>query len=216
MGVAPGEALRQAAVKGKTGHLRSLVDPFGHRRASADRAWTIHAPGGAHAEGLLRASMFAASVLGSGIATGADADTTPAPPVIRHSWPYLALGIGSSPCGSSSNLHAAIGGERLVRGGFGFGGEIGATADTDLSSCGAALVSFNVLYHFSRPVAPGWSPFVTGGVSLLGAEGGGAGGNAAVGIVRFVNGRLGLRLEARGHWFPNENSFAEVRVGLSF
>jgi hypothetical protein len=166
--------------------------------------------------GRMIASVLTASVLGAGMAAGADAAATSAAPVIRRSWPYLALGVGASPCGSSSYLHAAIGAERIVHGGFGFGGEIGATADTDLSYCAAGLVSFNALYHFSHRVAPGWSPFVTGGVSLLVAEGGGAGGNVAMGLVRFANARLGLRLEARGHWFPNENGFAEVRIGLSF
>ena len=162
----------------------------------------------------IMASMLAASV-GIGVSE-AQVPAAPDAPVIRHSWPYLAVGLGTSPCSTSNYVHATIGGERIVHGGFGFGGEIGVTADSDLSSCAAGLVSFNALYHFSRRAAPGWSPFVTGGGSLLVAEGGGAGGNIGVGIVRFVSRRVGLRFEARAHWFPNSNGFAEARLGVSF
>lgn len=159
--------------------------------------------------------ILVALSLAAGVAEAQESQA-PAASSIRNSWPYVVVGLGSSPCSSSQLLHAAIGAERILSGGFGLGGEIGGIAETDLSYCGAGVVSFNALYHFSRRSAPGWSPFVTGGASLLVAEGGGAGGNVAVGIVRFVNRRVGLRLEARAHWFPNENGFTEARVGVSF
>lgn len=145
----------------------------------------------------------------------------------RRSWTYLSLGLGRSPCetygpapdharSASLQLHAAIGREWLGAGRIGLGGEVGAIAQTDLSSCAAAVVSVNALYHFSRRVGPVWSPFVTGGVSLLAVEGGGTGWNAGLGIVRFTGRRLGVRFEVRAHWFPNENGFAEGTLGLLF
>jgi len=137
-------------------------------------------------------------------------------PTARRTSPYFAVGVGPSPCSSSPHLQGAIGVERLNSEGLGFGVEIGVVADSDFSYCGAGVASANLLYRFSNRPSARWSPFVTGGVSLLAAEGGGTGGNFGVGIVRFTGGRLGFRLEGKAHWFPNGNSFAKVRLGLSF
>jgi hypothetical protein len=161
------------------------------------------------------------------VACPAEANEAGSPSAPRSSWTYLLLGLGRSPCethgppptfarSSSLQLHAAIGREWLGAGRFGLGGEVGAIAQRDLSYCAAAVVSVNGLYHFSRRPGPAWSPFVTGGASLLAAEGGGAGWNAGLGIIRFTGRRLGFRFEIRAHWFPNENGFAEGTLGLLF
>jgi hypothetical protein len=137
-------------------------------------------------------------------------------PTARRTWPYIAVGAGPSQCSPSPVLHAAIGVERLLIEGLGFGGELGAVADSGLAYCGAGVASANLFYRFSNPKTAHWSPFVTGGASLLAAEGGGGGGNLGVGIARFTARRVGFRLEGKAHWFPGGNAFLVVRVGLSF
>src|SRR3954469_2853576 len=120
------------------------------------------------------ASVLVTSLLGSGFAISADPDRASvgdavrvdsvgtaeaqvpltSTPVIRHSWPYVAVGLGTSPCGSSTGFHAAIGRERIFQGGLGFGGEIGVIADSDHPDCNAGVGAFHALLHFKPPLAP--------------------------------------------------------------
>lgn len=155
-------------------------------------------------------------VLSSWAAEAQETGRTPAS-VGRQSWSYAVLGVGPSVCDSSITLHAALGREWLIGDRLGLGGEAGAIANNDdLSSCAAGVLSANVLYHFSHRSGRRWSPFVTGGLSALVAEGGGAGVDFGAGVARFTSQRLGFRLEARVHLWPNENRLSEVRLGVSF
>jgi hypothetical protein len=121
--------------------------------------------------------------------------------------------------GGPATIHAGGGGEALVAGSFGVGGEVGYFARTRDAGDGYGLGSFNFSYHFGgRDLERKMVPFVTGGGSALfdGARTQG-GANFGGGIQYWVRGGLGLRFEYRSHIFSSDSSHAyEFRFGLAF
>jgi hypothetical protein len=115
---------------------------------------------------------------------------------------------------SSSSLHAAGGGEALLKGLVGIGGEAGLLAD---SSNVLWVVSANGVVHLG---AARVSPFVTGGYTRMGGgEGGFNAWNAGAGVDWWARSRLGLRLDFRDHVrsdFRGTVHYWTVRGGIVF
>ena len=115
---------------------------------------------------------------------------------------------------SSTSLHAAAGGEALLKGLLGIGGEAGLLAN---SSSVLWVVSANGVVHLG---AARVSPFVTGGYTRMGGgEGGFNAWNAGAGVDWWTNSRLGLRLDFRDHVRPDFRGtvhYWTVRGGIVF
>lgn len=149
----------------------------------------------------------------SGSASAQDSGT-------RRGWGYVFAGPGvSTGSDSRTTLNVGGGGEALLVGGFGVGGEVGYLTDTGRFSNGRGLASTNLSYHFkgfdsSRKVVP----FVTGGASLGFRDGANAGGgNFGGGAQYWFKERVAARFEVRTHVFSSDNPFnIGFRVGLSF
>ncbi|HYP28159.1 MAG TPA: hypothetical protein VE262_15700 [Blastocatellia bacterium] len=138
----------------------------------------------------------------------------------RRGWGYVFAGPGvSTRSDSGATFNVGGGGEALVAGGFGAGGEVSYLTRFNRFSDGIGLASANVSYHFkgndsSRKVVP----FVTGGASLgfRGGENAG-GGNFGGGAQYWFSERVGARFEVRTHVFSSDSPFnVGFRVGLSF
>ena len=115
---------------------------------------------------------------------------------------------------SSTSLHAAGGGEFLMKGLLGAGGEAGLLAN---SSNVLWVVSGNGIVHLG---AARVSPFVTGGYTRMGGgEGGFNAWNAGAGVDFWAASRLGLRLDFRDHIRPDNRGtvhYWTVRGGMVF
>ena len=117
--------------------------------------------------------------------------------------------------GSSSNsLHAAGGGEALLKGLVGIGGEAGLLAN---SSNVLWVVSANGVVHLGVARV---SPFLTGGYTRMGGgEGGFNAWNAGGGVDFWTTSRLGVRLDFRDHIRPDIRGtvhYWTVRGGMVF
>jgi hypothetical protein len=129
---------------------------------------------------------------------------------------YVFGGVGARD-GFSSNpvVNVGGGGEAIVAGGLGVGGEIGYLANTRSVSDGFGLGSVNLSYHFNR--AQKLVPFVSGGASLAFRSGAAGGGNIGGGVHYWMGDKVGLRLEVRDFIFSSDSPNTVVfRVGLSF
>jgi hypothetical protein len=125
--------------------------------------------------------------------------------------------------GTSSALaiHAAGGGEVLVDGRVGGGGEFGLLATT---GGGLFATSANAVFHFvpsqPTPVRSRLSPYVSGGYTRLSSgEGGFNAWNAGIGADVWLKPRLGLRAEFRDHIRPDSRGgvhYWALRVGVVF
>jgi hypothetical protein len=119
--------------------------------------------------------------------------------------------------GYSSYFHGGIGGDWVIRRGFGAGGEIGGVTGRRVGAPNFALLSGNGSYHL--PTAKeSIDPFITGGISIVTT--GGSGDllwNWGGGANWWLRSRLGVRFEFRDHvWTTASRHLAEFRVGLSF
>jgi hypothetical protein len=116
-------------------------------------------------------------------------------------------------------LHIGGGGEGLVYKGLGVGGEIGYLGATQELSQGIGVLSPNVSYNFTKASKSGkFTPFVTGGYSLLIGSDALHALNVGGGVNWWFKDRLGLRLEFRDHvtlQFGSTHIFG-VRIGLAF
>lgn len=138
----------------------------------------------------------------------------------RRGWGYIFAGPSvSTGSDSGTSLNVGGGGEALLAGGFGVGGEVGYLADTNRFGNGLGLASANLSYHFngsdsSRKVVP----FVTGGASLGFRDGVNAGGgNFGGGAQYWFKERVAARFEVRTYVFSSDSPFnVGFRVGLSF
>lgn len=122
-------------------------------------------------------------------------------------------------------LHAAGGGEFLVGGRVGAGGEFGLMAN---ASGGLFLTSANGVFHVApsvpSPTRSRISPFLTGGYTrFTGGEGTSAdwsnGWNLGAGADLWLKPRVGLRLEVRDHIRPDrrgEVQYWAFRAGVVF
>ena len=133
----------------------------------------------------------------------------------RRVWGYGFAGAGGNSQGTS--LHVGGGGEFLIAGGFGFGAEaahFGSTSRFGDNSVG--MLSANVGYHFGgRDLSRKLVPFITGGLSVANARGGG--GNFGFGVHYWMHKRVGLRVEFREHIFSSDSPYLHsFRIGISF
>jgi opacity protein-like surface antigen len=130
---------------------------------------------------------------------------------------FIGPGVKTAP--HASTLQFGIGGEMLLNENWRMGGEIGYNGRTEnVFNSGLGLLSLNVSYGV--PVSDRWTPFVTGGYTILTAILGSArgmkiGGGTDVRIWK----RMSLRFEVRDQiGFGNHTSehFYGARVGPVF
>ena len=95
----------------------------------------------------------------------------------------------------------SVGGEGILAGGLGVGGELGYLYPGSQFAAGIGLGSVNASYHFFKGPAR-WVPFVTGGYSLAFRSDGTSLVNYGGGLNYSFRPRLGLRLEVRNHHHP--------------
>jgi len=120
---------------------------------------------------------------------------------------------------SLSAVHVAGGGEALVDGRSGVGGECGV-----LAGSGSALlaVSVNGVHHVVRARTRGLSPFITGGYTFMGAgygEGSFSAWNLGAGVDVWAKDRVGVRIDFRDHVRPDSRGTVQywtVRAGVVF
>jgi hypothetical protein len=132
---------------------------------------------------------------------------------------YGYVGPGAFTADSDTLLHYGIGGEGLIKGGFGAGAEIGGFARSGRIDRGFGVFSPNVSYHFLKASRSGkLVPFVTGGYTLFFASGVDNGVNFGGGVNYWFKERVGLRIEVRDHWLVPTSEFHAigVRFGIAF
>jgi hypothetical protein len=134
----------------------------------------------------------------------------------RRGWGYGFVAPGAAVNGdASATLHVGAGGEGLLSGGLGLGGEVGYLTRLRDNAGGFGLASANVSYHFNRDRR--LVPFVTGGVSLAFRGGAAGGGNFGGGVQYWFAERAALRLEFRNHIFSSDTPYYPgFRVGVAF
>jgi hypothetical protein len=115
---------------------------------------------------------------------------------------------------SASAVHAAGGGEGLIDGRAGIGGEFGVFNSL-------SVFSVNGVLHVSpSPANRGLSPFVTGGYTHMGnGEGSFDAWNVAAGMDLWAKNRLGVRVEFRDHVRPDSRGAVQywtIRAGIVF
>jgi hypothetical protein len=133
-----------------------------------------------------------------------------------NAWVYAFGGVGGVSDGDSAFLHAGGGGEALLIGGFGIGGELGYFAPFSEPGDGVGLLSVDPAYHFGR--SNKLVPFIAGGYSLA-FRGGvtSSGGNFGGGVQYWLGERAALRVEFRDHIFSSDNAHLfSFRFGLAF
>jgi hypothetical protein len=134
----------------------------------------------------------------------------------KRGWGYAFVAPGAAAGGdSSATLHVGAGGEGLISGGLGLGGEVGYLTRWRDNASGFGLASANVSYHFNRDRR--LVPFFTGGASLAFNNGTSGGGNVGGGVQYWFAERAALRLEFRTHVISSDtpHSFG-FRVGIAF
>jgi hypothetical protein len=153
--------------------------------------------------------VIAVLILSQGLALGQTSGE-------RKGWGYIFGGVGGRDgVGSNAVVNVGGGGEGIIAGGFGVGGELGYLASTRDTSNGFGLGSVNLSYHFNR--AQKLVPFVTGGGSVGFRGGATGGGNIGGGVHYWMSDNVGLRLEVRDFIFSSDSPNTVVfRVGLSF
>lgn len=138
----------------------------------------------------------------------------------RNGYGYAFTGLTVRPSAGETGLHAGVGGEGFIRGGFGVGGEIGYVRPSgSRSDYGFGLLSVNPSYHFinvskSRKLVP----FATGGFSLFFRGESAIGANFGGGITYWFKDRIGMRIELRDQ-IPIYSGFGHhpsFRVGFTF
>ena len=130
--------------------------------------------------------------------------------------PGVAVNDGG---GGTATLHFGIGGEGLIKGGFGVGGEIGGLAPVEGFRDGFGVFSAGANYHFLNASKSGKIvPFVNGGYTMIFRNAVSSGGHFGGGVNYWFKERLGLRFEVRDQIvaaFP-ETHFVGFRFGLTF
>jgi hypothetical protein len=145
----------------------------------------------------------------------------------EHALAYAFAGptFVSGPADRPLALSIGGGGELMVgRPGTAVGVEIGslwfpaiATAGWRRPSISDRLVSINASHYFYRPDRRvGWEPFVTGGLSIVGASEGVPALNVGGGVHRWFAPHVGVRLDVREHVSPGLISLLGLRVGVVF
>ena len=128
---------------------------------------------------------------------------------------FFGGGISHSDYGSDEFIHPGAGGEVLIAGGLGVGGEIGFKHFPGTTSNGT-LFSLGGIYAFNRDRKT--FPFVTGGYVGFVGDSITSGGYFGGGIMHFLGDHLGVRLEGRdqiysGGWGGTYH-YLEARGGV--
>jgi len=121
--------------------------------------------------------------------------------------------------GGTPTLHFGGGGERLIKGGFGVGGEIGGLAPVEAFSDGFGVFSAGANYHFLNASKSGKVvPFVNGGYTMFFRNAVANGGHFGGGVNYWFKERIGLRFEVRDHIVAEipDTHFIGFRFGLTF
>ena len=128
---------------------------------------------------------------------------------------FCGGGVSHSDYGSDGYIHPGIGGDILIAGGFGLGGEIGFIHFPGTTNNGT-LLSLGGIYAFKperRTV-----PFLTGGYVGFVGDGISAGAYLGGGIMHFLGDHLGIRLEARDQIYSDnwggDYHYLEARGGI--
>lgn len=131
------------------------------------------------------------------LATGQESDHKTAARAYGFVSPGIAVGDGLA----TGFLHFGGGAEvRLIKG-VGIGAELGYLAPFRYLSQGVGMLSLNGLYNFERAGAK-FTPYVTGGYSLIFRSGHLNAMNFGGGIDYWFRKKVGLRLEVRDHFSP--------------
>ena len=119
--------------------------------------------------------------------------------------------------GSGIGIHAAGGGEFLIKNQVGIGAEIGALGS---GSSLLSVFSANGGFHFSRDASQRLVPFASGGYTRMGnADGSFNTWNIAGGIDYWFKRRVAFRMEVRDHVRPDSRGTVQYwsfRVGVAF
>ncbi|MBS1789357.1 MAG: hypothetical protein JST85_16650 [Acidobacteria bacterium] len=132
---------------------------------------------------------------------------------------FVAPGIATDTDFGTATLHFGGGGEGLIKGGFGVGGEIGGLAPTENFSEGFGVFSAGANYHFLNASQSGKVvPFVNGGYTMFFRNSVANGGHFGGGVNYWFKERVGLRFEIRDHIVAEIPSthFIGFRFGLAF
>ncbi|MDX2042392.1 MAG: hypothetical protein SF097_14310 [Acidobacteriota bacterium] len=136
-----------------------------------------------------------------------------------YGYVFAAPGVVASEYGSSATWQFGVGGEGLLKGGFGVGGEIGGLAPAQSFSEGFGVFSAGANYHFLKASKSGKvAPFVNGGYTMFFRNGVTNGGHFGGGANYWFKERVGLRFEVRDQVvsaFGNTH-FVGFRFGLTF
>ncbi|MFN0112667.1 MAG: hypothetical protein ACKVZH_27735 [Blastocatellia bacterium] len=136
-----------------------------------------------------------------------------------YGYVFVAPGGIVSADGGTGTMHFGIGGEGLIKGGFGVGGEIGGLAPIRSFSSGIGVFSAGANYHFQNASKSGKVvPFVNGGYTLFFRDGVANGVHFGGGANYWFKERVGLRFEVRDHVaveYPDAH-YIGFRVGLTF
>lgn len=136
-----------------------------------------------------------------------------------YGYVFAAPGLTASEYGSTATMQFGVGGEGLIKGGFGVGGEIGGLAPTQNFSEGFGVFSAGANYHFLKASKSGKVvPFVNGGYTMFFRNGVANGGHFGGGVNYWFKPRVGFRVEFRDNVFVQEGSahLLNVRFGLTF
>lgn len=162
------------------------------------------------------------------IAAFAQGDSSPAPSAQPaksksdhrgYGYVFAAPGVSANEYGSTATMQFGVGGEGLIKGGFGVGGEIGGLAPVQSFSEGFGVFSAGANYHFLNASKSGKVvPFVNGGYTMFFRNGVANGGHFGGGVNYWFKERVGLRFEVRDqvvYEFGNTH-FVGFRFGLTF
>ncbi len=146
--------------------------------------------------------------------------STQAKPTYRgYGYVFAAPGVVTDTDFGTATLHFGGGGERLIKGGFGVGGEIGGLAPAEDFSEGFGVFSAGANYHFLNATKSGKVvPFVNGGYTMFFRSAVANGGHFGGGVNYWFKERVGLRFEVRDHIVAEIPSthFIGFRFGLTF
>lgn len=136
-----------------------------------------------------------------------------------YGYVFAAPGVVTDGDYGTATLHFGVGGEGLIKGGFGVGGEIGGLAPVESFSSGFGVLSAGANYHFLNASKSGKVvPFVNGGYTMFFREGVANGGHFGGGVNYWFKERVGLRFEVRDHIVAEASGthFLGFRFGLTF
>lgn len=136
-----------------------------------------------------------------------------------YGYVFAAPGVVTDGDYGTATMHFGVGGEGLIKGGFGVGAEIGGLAPTQSFNEGFGVLSAGANYHFLKASQSGKVvPFVNGGYTMFFRSGVANGGHFGGGVNYWFKERVGVRFEVRDHIVAEApgTHFLGFRFGLTF